>query len=73
MPIYEYRCDSCQHCYEALRSTSDGPPTCPACGSEKVERQLSCFATGAGGKSANLGPLPAMPSPSGCGGGGGFS
>jgi putative FmdB family regulatory protein len=70
MPIYEYRCDACQNCFEALRFASDEAPTCPACGSDKVQRQLSCFATAGGeGKSSDLG-LASAPSGGGCGSGG---
>jgi putative FmdB family regulatory protein len=42
MPIYEYRCKSCQERFEEFLSLSTNPPPpCPACGSKKVERLLS--------------------------------
>jgi putative FmdB family regulatory protein len=60
MPIYEYRCEDCGRVFEKLRrfSDSDSDLKCPACDSEEVERQLSCFATsaGSGGASAGCGP-----------------
>jgi putative FmdB family regulatory protein len=40
MPLYEYSCTKCDHQFEAL--VFDGEQTeCPACRSQKVERQLS--------------------------------
>jgi putative FmdB family regulatory protein len=47
MPIYEYRCTECQKTFEKLRSMrdSDKDIRCPHCESERVERQLSGFAT----------------------------
>ncbi len=46
--MYEYRCPECGHKYEQLRrmSEADTDLVCPHCASRKVERQLSCFATG---------------------------
>lgn len=40
MPIYEYRCKACQHPFELLIRGSK-TPSCPACGSEELERQTS--------------------------------
>jgi putative FmdB family regulatory protein len=42
MPIYEYRCESCNARFEEYLSTSTKPsPLCPACGAEKVVRLMS--------------------------------
>ncbi len=42
MPIYEYRCDSCQHIFEELQSYSDpAPEACPACAESSVRRMIS--------------------------------
>jgi len=42
MPIYEYRCDSCNERFEEYLSTSEKPsPPCPACGSDSVHRLMS--------------------------------
>lgn len=49
MPIYEYGCQDCGHCFEYLHFVGDdSPPDCPQCQSKRVKRQLSCFATGTG-------------------------
>lgn len=46
MPIYEYRCESCEARFEEYLSTSDKPaPPCPRCGAPEVERMMSGFAT----------------------------
>ena len=44
MPIYEYRCSSCQREFELRRSFSevDSPAACPTCGSPG-QRLLSVF------------------------------
>jgi putative FmdB family regulatory protein len=43
MPLYEFDCSSCGHRFEVLvRGTA--APSCPACGSETLERILSSFA-----------------------------
>jgi putative FmdB family regulatory protein len=46
MPIYEYRCTSCETEFEELVSASAkaGPP-CPNCGAEDPKRLFSMFAT----------------------------
>ncbi len=45
MPLFEYACRACGHPFEVLlRSPSAAPGACPACGSRRVERQLSVFA-----------------------------
>jgi putative FmdB family regulatory protein len=42
MPIYEYRCESCDARFEEYLSTSAKPsPPCPACGAENVVRLMS--------------------------------
>lgn len=42
MPIYEYRCDACGHCLDALQKFSDAPlAECPECGLAELKRQLS--------------------------------
>jgi len=61
MPIYEYRCQHCHQPFQKLQPMSAGKEgvTCPSCGSRRVERQLSVFASGSQGS-------PATPS-GGCG------
>ncbi|MBL8855002.1 MAG: zinc ribbon domain-containing protein [Planctomycetaceae bacterium] len=49
MPIYEYRCQSCQAEFEVLVRGSE-KPECPKCESKKLERRLSVVASpGSGG------------------------
>ncbi|NLJ28450.1 FmdB family zinc ribbon protein [Desulforhabdus amnigena] len=62
MPIYEYRCKSCQNDFEILIISSDDQQnaTCPKCKSREVERILSCFCkssaiTDGAGSSCNAG------------------
>ena len=42
MPIYEFKCNACDHVFERLQKLSDADPTiCPECGAEQVRRQLT--------------------------------
>lgn len=50
MPLYDYRCRACGHCFEALGRVA-GTATCPACQSPDTERLLSSFAVRSGGLS----------------------
>jgi putative FmdB family regulatory protein len=40
MPIYDYRCQTCGHQFEALVVRND-VPVCSSCGGAKLERLLS--------------------------------
>ena len=44
MPIYEFRCLSCNHCFEllAVRQDDTTEMKCPNCDNEEVERVMSC-------------------------------
>jgi len=43
MPIYEYQCENCDHCFEKLVFASDDElPTCPECTGKKVKKLVSC-------------------------------
>ena len=47
MPLFDFKCQSCAHEFEVLirpASYGDPPPSCPSCGSDKLERKLSTFA-----------------------------
>lgn len=68
MPIFEYKCQDCNHTFEKLVPRSEFPVECPACQSDKVEKQLSVFAAGASG---SAGPAPSCGN-AGCGSGSGF-
>jgi putative FmdB family regulatory protein len=61
MPIYEFHCQKCGADSELLiRSRRwEGTP-CPKCGSKKLSKKLSVFASSAGGQSSE---------PASCGGG----
>jgi putative FmdB family regulatory protein len=52
MPIFEYKCSSCDKLFETL-VRSNTQPTCPNCGGTYLAKQLSVFAaaTGGGGSS----------------------
>lgn len=56
MPIYEYKCKSCDSRFETLRpvSQADAPIACPQCEGSETMRLLSVFAaqTRNGGSSA---------------------
>jgi putative FmdB family regulatory protein len=46
MPIYAFKCRACGHSFEksmTLAERESAPVTCPACGSDQVERVLSAF------------------------------
>ena len=53
MPIFEFRCLSCQELFEFLQmgSSDSVEAKCPKCGAESFERVMSStnFAMGAGG------------------------
>ena len=42
MPLYEYRCDACEHQFEVIQRFSDDPiSVCPSCGGGPVAKLLS--------------------------------
>jgi len=61
MPIYEFKCLSCNECFEilVLKKNEQVESRCPKCGSEDYERLLSkaCYTMGSG--SENKGGAPA--------------
>ena len=45
MPIYEYRCESCEHKLEALQKISDQPLSdCPECAKPTLKKLISAAA-----------------------------
>jgi putative FmdB family regulatory protein len=45
MPIYEYQCKACCHCFEHLSfSLDDSTPACPECDCPDVEKMMSACA-----------------------------
>jgi putative FmdB family regulatory protein len=59
MPLYEYRCESCDHRFEVLQRMGEGNErlTCPRCGAGEPSKQFSTFASAAsgGGTAASFG------------------
>lgn len=53
MPLYEYRCETCAHSFEILQGLGGSAEglACPSCGSDRLQKQFSTFAS-AGGDSA---------------------
>ena len=69
MPLFEFTCRKCGHAFEELLTASEadaGKVPCPACGSRRVEKGFSSFATNTTGGGG--GSLPA--GGGGCGRGG---
>jgi putative FmdB family regulatory protein len=67
MPIYEFHCEKCERDSEILVRSSDWKGTkCPHCGSTRLEKKLSVFAS-SGGES-NPAPGPACGLGAGSGG-----
>lgn len=56
MPLYEYKCQVCGERFERLlpRKQADQQQECPKCGSKRVTRVFSAFATRS--KSASCAP-----------------
>jgi putative FmdB family regulatory protein len=50
MPIYEYKCDSCDNKFEKLirRAADEQELSCPSCGERHLSQQYSTFAPHAG-------------------------
>lgn len=69
MPLYEFQCRHCTHRFEELVRSSDGPPSCPTCRSQDLEKLLSAFAvaTGAPTPSAPMSPCGSCGDPRGPG------
>ncbi len=65
MPIYEFHCEKCGKDSEILVRSSDWSGTaCPECGSKRLEKKFSTFASSVSGQES----MPACTSnPSSCG------
>ncbi len=55
MPIYEYRCQSCEHEFEILQALGADAAEldCPGCGERRLARQHSTFAASAASSAAS--------------------
>lgn len=70
MPIYEYRCESCQNAFEIFLASTSEKALCPHCQSTHLQRLMSTFASSVTGGKAETPPVAPSPSRSGgCGGG----
>ncbi|MDA8139832.1 MAG: zinc ribbon domain-containing protein [Desulfobacteraceae bacterium] len=58
MPIFEYKCQDCGHCFEKLVFAGDkvAEMACPKCGEKKVDRLMSCANALGGAKSGLCAP-----------------
>jgi putative FmdB family regulatory protein len=53
MPLYEFHCDACDKDSEVLVRSTDWKGTkCPKCGSPRLQKKLSVFASSVAGESA---------------------
>jgi len=66
VPIYEYRCKSCDAEFEKYLAGSATAVACPSCESDHVMRKRSTF----GMRASSTFQPSAAPSGGGCGGGG---
>ena len=59
MPIYEFHCGACGKDSEVLVRSTDWKGTkCPRCGSAKLSKKFSVFASTSGGKDSDFGGFP---------------
>jgi len=71
MPIYEFHCAKCERDSEILvRSTDWKNAECPHCGSKKLSKKFSTFASANSGDSGTRGARPSGGGGHSCGGGG---
>jgi putative FmdB family regulatory protein len=68
MPIYEYRCEPCDHVFETLVRGRGDTPHCPKCGGVELAKQFSVPAAAqAGGRGSSLPVCESVGSPTACG------
>lgn len=58
MPIFEFQCDSCGHCFERLFLSENEQENnaCPQCGSYETKKLMSCASFMGGTKSGLCSP-----------------
>jgi putative FmdB family regulatory protein len=56
MPIYEYKCTVCEHCFSVLQRMGEGNEhlVCEKCGAPKPSKLFSSFASGSGSGSGRM-------------------
>jgi len=56
MPIYEYKCEACNHQFSVLQRIGAGNAglVCEHCGTPKPAKQFSTFASGSGSSSSGF-------------------
>jgi putative FmdB family regulatory protein len=69
MPMYEYRCEPCDHTFETLVRSSSDVPQCPRCKGTTLVKEFSVPAA-ARANSGQGGMLPISQPSGGCGAGG---
>lgn len=69
MPIYEYRCASCDHEFETLVLRKDEAVACPRCESEQLDKLMSAHAVGAASPDTPCGDTCAPAPAPACGAG----
>jgi putative FmdB family regulatory protein len=47
MPIYEYECAACGHCFERIMKVGEEAPACPDCGAKETKKRAAPFRTNA--------------------------
>jgi len=69
MPIYEFKCESCEHQFETLVMKHDDAVACPACAGDQLKKLISAHAVGSTTTETPCGRAPCSPAPM-CSGGG---
>jgi len=69
MPMYEFRCEPCEHAFETLVRSSSEVPHCPKCKGTTLLKQFSVPAA-ARSASSQGSALPISQPGGGCGAGG---
>jgi len=68
MPMYEFRCEPCDHAFETLVRSSSDVPHCPRCKGTTLQKQFSVPAAARGTSGTpGLATLPVAPTGGGCG------
>ena len=68
MPIYEFHCEKCEQDSEILIRSNDWKGNkCPHCGSTKLAKKFSTFASATAGATAAPAPASCATKPGGCG------